>query len=107
MEHETPHGPQERSQFPVPAVGTPRHAVVRLPRRYAPFVYGSIQAALTTALATAVAIAQTTGGGVSFLHAWLSAWVLAFLSILPVVILVAPLIQRAVLALTKVRDGES
>lgn len=100
MEHETRHGPQKRSQSPV------RYDAIRLPRRYAPFVYGSIQAALTTALATAVAVRQTTGGGASFLHAWLSAWVLAFLSILPVVILVAPLIQRAVLALTKARDGE-
>jgi len=77
---------------------------LRLPRRYAPFVYGVIQAALTTAVVTAIALRQMTG--TSFLQSWIYAWALAFVSILPVVTIVAPLIHRAAFALTKAPDSE-
>jgi hypothetical protein len=71
-----------------------------LPKQYAPFVYGIIQAAITTAVATAIATRQSTGLGLVFLQRWTLAWLVAFLTMLPVVIFVAPLIQRAVSALT-------
>lgn len=71
-----------------------------LPKRYAPFVYGIIQAAITTAVATAIATRRSTDLGPQFLEQWALAWLAAFLTMLPVVIFIAPLIQRAVSALT-------
>ena len=73
---------------------------MRLTRRHAPFVYGIIQAALTTAVATGIAIYPLAGGTMNFLERWMSAWAVSWLSMLPVVLLVAPIIQRAVMALT-------
>lgn len=105
-EDEAPHGPHTRPQPEGRGTVASCHAAMRLPRRYAPFVYGTIQAALTTAVATAIAVRQVAGDGASLLLPWLYAWVLAFVSILPVVVLAAPLIQRAVLALTQARTGE-
>ena len=72
----------------------------KLPRRYAPFIYGLIQAAITTALATAIATKQMAPPGTQILSYWLSSWGLSWLTMLPVVVLVAPFIQRAVLFLT-------
>jgi hypothetical protein len=74
--------------------------MARIPYRYAPLLYSAIQAALTTAIATGIATFQTTTLGLRFLGQWLSAWGLAWLAILPVVMLAAPLIQRSVLILT-------
>jgi hypothetical protein len=72
----------------------------RLPRRYAPLVFGIIQAAITTAVATAIATLPLTGFGILFFERWALAWCLAWLTMLPVVTLFAPLIQRAVAAVT-------
>jgi hypothetical protein len=74
--------------------------MIRLPQQYAPFVYGIIQAAITTAVATGIATHQMIDFNIRFVADWLLAWGLAFLIMLPVVVLVSPLIQRCVLALT-------
>lgn len=58
-----------------------------------------IQAAITTAVATAIATYQGMGAS-GFPFQWMLSWGLAWLTMLPVVIGVSPLIQRAVLALT-------
>ena len=71
-----------------------------LPRHFAPYVYGTIQAAITTAVATGIATGQLTGLGLVFLERWALAWLFAWATMLPVVILLAPLIERAVRALT-------
>lgn len=73
----------------------------RLPRRYAPFAYGMIQAAVTSAVATAIATHQIARFDLQFALYWLSCWALSLLTMLPVVILVSPLIQRAVISLTE------
>ncbi len=78
--------------------------MARLPRHYAPFIYGIIQSGLTTAIATAIATLQTTSLGLRFVMHWLSAWGLAWLAMLPVVVFAAPLIQRSVLALVRPDD---
>jgi hypothetical protein len=72
----------------------------RLPKRYAPFVFGIVQAGITTAVATAIATLPLTGFGFVFFEHWTLAWCLAWLTMLPIVILFAPLIQRAVAAVT-------
>jgi hypothetical protein len=71
-----------------------------LPERYAPLVYGIIQAAITTGVATAIATHRATDLGLRFLEQWALAWLVAWLTMLPVVIFLAPLIRRAVSALT-------
>jgi len=72
----------------------------RLPQRYAPLVYGIVQASITTGSATAIATGQLTDFGMQFLARSAFAWLLAWLTMLPVAIVIAPLIQRAVAALT-------
>lgn len=71
-----------------------------LPRRVAPYVYGVLQAAITTGIATFIAALSFADAEHSLLQAWLRPWLLAWLTMLPVVLMIAPLIQRAVLWLT-------
>ncbi|HEX5957127.1 MAG TPA: DUF2798 domain-containing protein [Hyphomicrobiaceae bacterium] len=71
-----------------------------LPKRFAPYIYGALQAAVTTAIATGIATAQLTALGLIFFERWALAWLVAWVTMLPVVFLVAPLIERAVRAMT-------
>ncbi|HEY2185866.1 MAG TPA: DUF2798 domain-containing protein [Xanthobacteraceae bacterium] len=80
--------------------------MARLPRQYAPLIFGIIQAAITTAVATAIATHQLAGFSMRFVEEWLSTWGVAFLTMLPVVVFVAPFIQRCVLALTVSPAGD-
>lgn len=73
----------------------------RLPRRFVPYVYGMIQAAITTGVATAIAAGQLATPDMHFVRYWLSCWLLSWATMLPVVVLVAPLIQRIVASLTE------
>ena len=74
--------------------------MVRLPPKFAPLVYGVIQAAITTAVATGIATHQGIEFGVLFLERWALSWLVAWITMLPLVILIAPMIQRAVVNLT-------
>ena len=74
--------------------------MTRLPQRYAPFIYGIVQAGITTAVASAIATHQLMGFGVQFFIAMGVLLVAGWLTMLPVVIGLAPVIQRAVAALT-------
>jgi hypothetical protein len=74
--------------------------MARLPRRYAPFAFSVIQVTLTTGVATAIGVHQSVTLGVQFLLQWAVAWGVAWLSMMPLVIFVAPLIQRCVAAIT-------
>ena len=80
--------------------------MARIPRRYAPFVYGIIQAAITTAVASGIATWQMSEWGYFFFERWLFAWAVAWVTMLPVVIGISPLIQRAVLAITAPEAGD-
>lgn len=73
---------------------------MRIERRFAPFIYGIIQAAMTTAVATAIATYGAMGLGGGFIASFLASWLFAWLTMVPIVIAISPLIQRAVLALT-------
>ncbi len=59
-------------------------------------IYGVLQAAVTTGIATAIATHQLADAGREFLWTWLVAWGIAWLTMLPVVVLIAPLLQRVV-----------
>lgn len=74
----------------------------RIPRRYSHFVFGVIQSGLTAAIAAAIASLPLMAQGSFFLH-WLQSWLMAWVAMLPVVVLAAPLIRRLTDALTE--DG--
>ncbi|MBX9925687.1 MAG: DUF2798 domain-containing protein [Hyphomicrobiaceae bacterium] len=74
--------------------------MTRLPKRFAPLAYGVIQSGVTTGFATATATYQALGLE-RFATTWPVAWGLAWLMMVPVVVVVSPLIQRAVLALVE------
>ncbi len=70
-----------------------------LPYRYAPYAYGVLQAAITSAVATAIAIVPIAHSLLEFVERWMVAWAIAWVTMLPVVLLAAPFIQRAVMRL--------
>jgi hypothetical protein len=75
--------------------------MMRIPRRYVPLTYGVIQAAITTGVASAIATFQTAGLDWAALTSWLWAWGISWLMMLPVVVLVAPFIQRLVMSMAQ------
>lgn len=75
-----------------------------LPKQFAPLTYGVMQAAVTSAVATTVGMLQTPFNGSNAAIHWLLNWSLSWLAMLPVVVLISPLLQRAVLSLTKPMD---
>ncbi len=72
----------------------------KLPRHFAPFIFGVVQAALTTGIATAIATPLGVGLDWHFVQRWLATWAIAWLTMLPVVIFFALIIRRAVEAMT-------
>jgi hypothetical protein len=71
-----------------------------IPKRYGHFPFGFIQAGLTTAIATGIASAPFLGQE-TFASQWIKSWLIAWLIMTPFVLLAAPLINRAVAALTR------
>ena len=73
----------------------------RLPRRFGPLLFAAIQSAVTTAVATGVATAQIKGPeGLASLQ-WGQSWLMAWGAMLPLVIGMAPWLQRLVVGLTR------
>lgn len=68
-------------------------------RRYAHFMFGVIQSGLTSAIAAAIASVNLLDEG-TFLRHWLQSWLVAWILMLPVVVLAAPLIRKMSLFLT-------
>jgi hypothetical protein len=66
----------------------------RLPKRYDHFVFSVIQSFLTSAVATA--IAHSTDAAAVFLGHWARSWLLSWVTLLPIVLLAAPVIRRMV-----------
>jgi Protein of unknown function (DUF2798) len=71
-----------------------------IPRRYAHFVFGIIQAGLTSVIAAAVASLPFIGEG-SFLKRWLESSAFSWLLMLPVVLFAAPIIRKLALLMTR------
>jgi len=71
-----------------------------IPRRHAHFVFGVIQSGLTSSIAAAVASGSFFGDG-SFLHHWITSWLIAWATMLPLVLFAAPLIRAMAVALTR------
>ncbi|WP_349607831.1 MULTISPECIES: DUF2798 domain-containing protein [Cupriavidus] len=73
--------------------------MLKMPSRYSHFVYGVIQAGLTCAIAAAIASIPFAEKGL-FFQQWLRSWSISWLTMLPVVLLAAPLIRRMVERMT-------
>lgn len=75
-------------------------AASMLPRRHSHFIFAVIQSGLTCFIAAAIASWPFFAEG-SFTRHWLSSWLLAWLTMLPVVLLAAPLIRAVVHRMTR------
>jgi ABC-type glycerol-3-phosphate transport system permease component len=71
-----------------------------IPRRYSHFVFSVIQSGLTCLIAAAIASYPSLATH-HFLQHWLLAWVLSWATMLPVVVLAAPIIRTVSLRLTR------
>jgi len=74
-----------------------------IPKRYDYFVFGFIQSGFTCAVAAGIASTSFLGQGM-FISQWLKSWLIAWIVMTPFVLLAAPLINRAVAALTRGHD---
>jgi hypothetical protein len=72
----------------------------KISRRYAHFIYGIVQAGITSGIAALIA-SWPNPSSVALLANWLRSWIIAWGMMVPVVILIAPMIRRAVLVLTR------
>jgi hypothetical protein len=70
-----------------------------IPQRYGHFAFGIIQSGLTSGIAAGIASASFWGEGTFWAH-WLSSWLVSWAVMLPIVVLAAPAIRRAVAALS-------
>lgn len=71
-----------------------------IPRRFGHFVFGVIQSGLTCAVAAAIASYPFVAHGI-FMEHWVRAWLLSWLTMMPVVVLAAPAIRRLTNMLTR------
>ena len=74
--------------------------MLRIPRRYNHFVFGTIQSGLTSLIAAGIASFPSLEGG-HFLRNWSVSWLIAWVTMLPIVLLAAPAIRSLSLALTR------
>jgi hypothetical protein len=72
---------------------------LRIPRRHGHFVFGVIQSGLTCLVAAGIA-SYPDSGPASFFEHWLVSWLISWLTMLPVVLLAAPVIRAFVNQLT-------
>ncbi|TQF26314.1 GNAT family acetyltransferase [Bradyrhizobium sp. UNPF46] len=71
-----------------------------IPRRYSHFVFGVIQSGLTSLIAAGIA-SFPAGSTTSFVRHWMVSWLIAWIAMLPVVLLAAPAIRAFALRLTQ------
>jgi hypothetical protein len=73
--------------------------MIAIPRRYSHFIFAVIQAGLMCLIAAGIASLPLVTMGQFLVH-WLLSWVISWVTMLPVVVLAAPLIRSASLHLT-------
>ena len=71
-----------------------------IPRRYSHFIFGVIQAGLTSLIAAGIASFPSPNPVQIFSH-WLLSWLVAWVAMLPAVVLAAPAIRAISVALTR------
>jgi Protein of unknown function (DUF2798) len=71
-----------------------------IPKCYSHFLFGLIQSGFTTAIASAIASAPLIHNGLFVSH-WFKSWILAWVIMIPFVLLATPLIRKAVEAMVE------
>lgn len=71
-----------------------------IPRRYSHFVYAVIQSGLTCLIAAGIASLPSLAAG-QFLRNWAVSWLVAWITMLPCVLLAAPAIKALSIRLTR------
>ncbi len=71
-----------------------------IPRRFSHFVFGFIQSGLTCAVAAAIASAPFLAAGTFVTH-WLQSWIVAWITMTPIVLFAAPAIRNLTHLLTR------
>jgi hypothetical protein len=74
----------------------------KLPKRYAHYLFALIQSGLTTAVATAITSLRLATD--DLLISWLNSWLVSWATMVPVVLLAAPIIRQATLFLASAND---
>jgi uncharacterized protein DUF2798 len=67
-----------------------------LAKRFAPVVFGAILSGLMSLLVSGIATLRVAGLATDFINLWLGGWLTAWAVAFPVVLIVAPVAQRAV-----------
>jgi hypothetical protein len=67
--------------------------MLKIPKRHSHFFYGAVQSALTCAVASIIANISFIADG-NFMSHWSRLWLFSWLTMLPVVLLAAPVIRR-------------
>lgn len=67
-----------------------------IPKKFAPMLFSLILSGLMSLLVSGIATVRAAGLSDGFIGLWVSAWLTAWLFAFPVVMLVAPLTQKAV-----------
>jgi hypothetical protein len=67
-----------------------------IPKKYGPILFAFILSGLMSLLVSGISTYRAAGPVPDFVNLWTSAWLIAWLFALPVVMLVAPLTQKAV-----------
>lgn len=71
-----------------------------IPRRFSHFVYGFIQSGLTCAVAAAIASVPFLAAETFVTH-WLQSWIVAWITMTPIVLFAAPAIRSLTHILTR------
>jgi uncharacterized protein DUF2798 len=71
-----------------------------IPRRYSHFIFGVLQAGLTSLIAAGIA-SFPSPTPMEFVGHWLLSWLVAWFVMLPVVVLAAPAIKAISVAVTR------
>ena len=74
--------------------------MLRIPRRFSHFVFGFIQSGLTCAVAAAIASVPFLTAGTFAAH-WLQSWMIAWITMTPIVLFAAPAIRNLTHILTR------
>ena len=73
--------------------------MLKISRKYAPFLFAAIQSGVTSAVAAAVASSRLPGDHL-FLSNWIGSWLTSWALMMPIVLFAAPTIQRLTVMLT-------
>jgi hypothetical protein len=71
-----------------------------IPKRYSHFLFGLIQSGFTCAIAAGIASAPLIQDGL-FIRHWFNSWIIAWVIMIPFVLMATPFIRKAVDALTE------